>query len=118
MTEKHETVSNMKKNTSPNKTTAITTKKHDESISNNNNSRDEKGKDIIDDEQHREHVYHMLKKSYSKEEIDLKRKFKSFTVLTGGNNNGYESAYQDAGVLLTREGLKYGFDSMFSYRFS
>ncbi len=112
------TVSNMKKNTSPNKTTAITTKKHDESISNNNNSRDEKGKDIIDDEQHREHVYHMLKKSYSKEEIDLKRKFKSFMVLTGGNNNGYESAYQDAGVLLTREGLKYGFDSMFSYRFS
>ena len=60
------TVSNMKKNTSPNKTTAITSKKHDESISNNNNSRDEKGKDIIDDEQHREHVYHMLKKSYSK----------------------------------------------------
>jgi hypothetical protein len=106
------TVSNIKKNTSSNETTVMS-KKQDNN-KNDGSSRDEKIK-IADQQQH---VYHVLKKTYSKEEIDLKRKFQSFTVLTGGNNSGYESAYQDAGVLLTREGLKYGFDAMFSYRFS
>ena len=105
------TVSNTKKNTSSNETTVMS-KKQDNN--NDGRSRDEKIK-IADQQQH---VYHVLKKTYSKEEIDLKRKFQNFTVLTGGNNSGYESAYQDAGVLLTREGLKYGFDAMFSYRFS
>lgn len=63
-------------------------------------------------------VYAMLMDPPTDEDIQERRKFKDFSVLTGGNNSGYETAYQDAGVLLKKMEMKHGFDAMFAYRFS
>jgi hypothetical protein len=63
-------------------------------------------------------VYLRLGQGVAGSDVDKQRKFSNFTVLTGGNNSGYETAYQDAGVLLTNMDMKHGFDAMFAYRFS